>query len=371
MRPPESGAYSPEQVVDLALRHGIRVISWTYNDPVVWQEFVVETAGLAQKHGIKNLYKSAFFITPEAIDQLLPVIDIFAVSLKSANPEYYKKLTKGWVEPVMDGAVQVYKAGKHVEISNLMVTDLSDSEDDARRIADFVGTRLDASVPLHYVRFHPDYKMINTVRTPISRLEKAREIAKGMGIQHVYVGNVYDTDSVNTYCASCNHLQVTRYGLNADLVGLDAGGNCSKCGTHAGFKVLPGPAPERTYVSEPPASEKLNHAIFEWHGDIRALHVQVKNETDAPARIYTRRLNDGPPKWEVTTLKAGESYRYINAKSTIEERGVEVAIPAEGMRSSLHEVFDRAHFPTTQVGDGTLNGDVTPLPAYTGVGQIK
>lgn len=365
--------YSPEQVVDIALRHGIRVISWTYNDPVVWHEFVVETAGLAKKHGIVNLYKSAFFITPEAIEELLPVIDIFAVSLKSTDPEYYKKLTKGWIEPVKAGAEMVYKAGKHVEISNLMVTDISDTEEDARRLADWVGTSLDPNVPIHYVRFHPDYKMINTIRTPVERLERARAIAKEMGIKHVYLGNVYDTDSVNTYCAGCNHLQVTRYGLNADFVGLDPNGACAKCGLPAGFKMLDGKAPPRPTVSEPPASEKLHHAMFEWHGDVRALHVQVKNENDAPIRIYTRRFGDPAvaPSWEVTTLQAGESYRYINAKCTPAELGVEVAIPVDGVRSTLHEVFDRAHFPTVSVEAGTLNADVTPMPAYKGVGMVK
>lgn len=365
--------YTPEQVVETALRHGIRVISWTYNDPVVWHEFVVETAGLAKKHGIVNLYKSAFFITPRAIEELLPVIDIFAVSLKSTDPEYYKKLTKGWIEPVKAGAEMVYKAGKHVEISNLMVTDISDTEEDARRLADWVGNAMDVTVPIHYVRFHPDYKMINTIRTPVDRLERARVIAKEMGIKHVYLGNVYDSDSVNTYCAGCNHLQVTRYGLNAEFVGLDANGACSKCSLPAGFKMLPGKPAPRPTVSELPASEKLNHAMFEWHGDVRALHVQVKNETDAPARIYTKRFGDPAvaPAWEVTTLQAGESFRYINAKCTPAELGVEVAIPAEGMRSTLHEVFDRAHFPTVTVDAGTLNADVTPMPAYKGVGMVK
>lgn len=365
--------YTSEQVVETALRHGIRVISWTYNDPVVWHEFVVETAALAQKHGIINLYKSAFFITPRAIDELLPVIDIFAVSLKSTDPDYYKKLTKGWIEPVKAGAEQVYKAGKHVEISNLMVTDISDTEEDAKRLADWVGTDLDAHVPIHYVRFHPDYKMINTIRTPVERLERARDIAKGMGIKHVYLGNVYDSDSVNTYCSACNHLQVTRYGLNAEFVGLDLNGNCDKCGTPAGFKMLSSKPEPRPFVSEPPSDEKLSHARFEWHGDVRALHVQVKNENSEPIRIYTRRFGDEsvPVRWEVTTLAAGESYRYINAKSTPTELGVDVMIPTDGVRSTLHEVFDRAHFPTVTVDAGTLNDDVTPMPAYKGVGMVK
>lgn len=361
--------YTPQDVVDMALRHNIRVISWTYNDPVVWHEFVIDTARLAQKHGIKNLYKSAFFITPEAIEQLIPVIDIFSISIKSMDPDYYKKLTKGWIQPVLDGAVQAYKSGRHVELSTLMVTDVSDNEETARALANFVLEHMGPEVPIHFVRFHPDYKMLNTTRTPIARLEAARQVAKDLGMKHVYLGNVYDNDAVNTYCAGCNQLQVTRYGLNAQLVGIDAAGNCTACAKPAGFKVFPEAAVARPQVAELPADASLNKAHYAWDGDIRALHVQVRNDASDTQMIYTRRY--GAPgtsqAWDIIPLVPGESHRFIAAKSTPDEVGVEVAIPAN-IHSSLHQVFDRAHFPTTTVDQGTLNADVTPLPAFKGVG---
>lgn len=353
--------YTPEQVVDIAKRHGIRVISWTYNDPVVWHEFVTETAALARAAGILNLFKSAFFISAEAIERLLPVIDIFSISIKSMDPKYYRKLTKGWIEPVLEGTEQVFRAGKHVEVSTLMVTDLSDDENTARSVATFVGERLSPKVPLHFVRFHPDYKMTNTIRTPIDRLERAREVALGMGIENVYLGNAYDTDATTTRCRSCGQVQVTRYGLNARLVGVDSSAACTGCGTPTSLRLLDKCVPRET-VAELPGGVKV--ANFDWHGDVRSLHVQARNESDAEQVLYERRYGtETTPSWRVIRLQPGESYRFIAAKAAPGERGVEAAIP-DGVRCSLHEVFDRAHFPTVGVEAGSLNQDVSPLPSF-------
>jgi pyruvate formate lyase activating enzyme len=124
--------YTPEGIIDTAQRHGIRCLSWTYNDPVVWHEFVLDTARLAKEAGLINLYKSAFYITIEAVDELLPLIDVFSVSIKTTNPEYYRKITGGHLQPVLEATKYIFEAGKHVEISNLMVTDSSQAD---RRLA--------------------------------------------------------------------------------------------------------------------------------------------------------------------------------------------------------------------------------------------
>jgi pyruvate formate lyase activating enzyme len=360
--------YTPQEVVDIASRHGIRVISWTYNDPVVWHEFVTETAALAQQAGMINLFKSAFFISPEAIEELLPVIDIFSVSVKSMDPHYYRKLTKGWIEPVLDGTELVYRAGKHVEVSTLMVTDLSDDENTARAVATFVGERLDPSVPLHFVRFHPDYKMTDSRRTPVDRLEHARKVALDMGVHNVYLGNVYDNDATTTWCRSCKETLVTRYGLNAHLIGVTPDNTCANCGTRTPL-VLMDPTPPAPTVATLPDGMKV--ASLSWHGDVRSSHVQVRNDLATATVVYQRRYGDPAvgPDWLPLTLKPGESYRFAAAKATPAETGVEVAIP-DGVRCSLHEVFDRAHFPTVEAGSGTLNDDVSPLPSYAGIRQL-
>lgn len=357
--------YSPEDVIDIAKRHNIRCISWTYNDPVVWHEFILDTAKLARAEGMINLYKSAFYITPEAVDELLPFIDIFSISLKSIDPEYYRKFTKGRLEPVLDATKQVYKAGKHVELSTLMITDISDDEATARKVAGWILTELDAAVPLHYVRFHPDYKMTDTIRTPIPRLEHAREVALEMGMEHVYLGNVYDTPHSNTFCRGCNNLLVTRYGLNAQLRGLDERGHCTECKRDAHFRLLP-PAPAVAKVKDLPL-ENLEIKSFAWHGEIRSAHIQVKNLAAAATNVYHRRQHaDGQPQpWNVVTLKPGESYRFIMAKSNPDETGPELAVPPS-VQSNLHEVFDRAHFPTLSIEEiGVAKRDIAPLPLYS------
>jgi pyruvate formate lyase activating enzyme len=356
--------YTPEDVVNIALRHGIRCISWTYNDPVVWHEFILDTAKLAQEAGLINLYKSAFYISEEAVEELLPYIDIFSISIKSIDPEYYKKLTKGRLEPVLAATKQVHKAGKHVEVSTLMITDISDDEQTARKVGEWVLTELDSSVPLHYVRFHPDYKMTNTIRTPIPRLCRAREVGLDLGLEHVYLGNVYDTPYSNTYCRDCDSVLVTRYGLNARIIGLDDQGRCSSCGRDAHFRLMSANQPVPSVESISLEGLQVKH--LDWHGDVRSAHVQVRNTNSQPAEIYHRRLYaDGLNEpWKIIQLNAGESYRFIMAKGADHETGPEVAMPP-GVESNLHEVFDRAHFPTLAVEEiGIATRDIAPLPLY-------
>lgn len=362
--------YTPEGVVETALRHGIRCLSWTYNDPVVWHEFVRETAMLAREAGLINLYKSAFFISREAVEELIPYIDIFSISIKSIDPAYYRKYTTGWLEPVLEGAKMVFESGRHLEVSTLMITDISDDEETARKVADWVLTELDETVPLHFVRFHPDYKMRNTIRTPIPRLERAREIAIDMGVRNVYLGNVYDTPWTTTYCRTCDSVLVTRYGLNARNVGLDQSGRCSRCGTDAYFRLMP-PAPPREDVAQLP-ERCTSTRSFAWHGDIRSLHVQVRNSHGEPVDIFHRRVfeNGDQAGWTRITLDPFESYRFIIAKSREDEVGPEVALPP-GVESNLHEVFDRAHFPTLSVEETSQPDDIAPLPVFPGNQLIK
>ena len=358
--------YTPEQVVDLAQRHGIRCLSWTYNDPVVWHEFVLDTARLARSAGLINLYKSAFFISAEAIEELLPVIDIFSISLKSMSAEYYRRYAKGRLEPVLDGIRQVYRSGAHLEVSNLMITDLSDDEGSARQIAEWVLGELDAAVPLHFVRFHPDYRMTDRERTPIPRLVRACELARKMGCEHVYMGNVYDTPWSNTLCVGCGAELVHRYGLNATVVGLDEAGRCRACGRDAHIRSPLHAVAAPITVLKPEVLDGMDRRQYRWHGDIRSVHVLFANGGAASAVGYHRRLdsNGGAPHWRWIELRPGESFRFSIAKGDVDETGVEVAFPAS-VRADLHEVYDRAHFPTVSVDHGVADNDRSPLPIYS------
>jgi len=354
--------YTPESVIALARQYGIRCLSWTYNDPVVWHEFVRDTATLARQHGLINLYKSAFYITPEAIEELLPVIDIFSISLKSWDPLYYKKYTKGTLEPVLEGIKQVYAAGKHLELSTLMITGVSDNDETARKISTWVLANVGSATPLHFVRFHPDYRMRDTIRTPIPNLIRAREISLEMGVEHVYLGNVYDTPFSNTFCRGCDQLLVTRYGLNAWTVGLDDAGHCTRCQRDAHFKFLAPAVPPPSIEQLPPGVETRS---FAWHGDIRSLHVAAANDTGDPVEVYHRRTyQDGRPEpWRVVPLESGQTFRFSLAKGQGDEIGPIVAFPPS-VRTNLHEVFDRAHFPTVSIEQGKADNDRVPLPLF-------
>jgi pyruvate formate lyase activating enzyme len=356
-------SYTPEQVVDIAVRHGIRCLSWTYNDPVVWHEFILDTARLAKQAGLINLYKSAFYITPEAIDELLPYIDIFSISLKAVDEGYYRKITKGRLQPVLNGIKQVYDNGKHLELSTLMITDISDNEETAMKIADWMMENLDSTVPLHFVRFHPDYKMQDTIRTPVERLIRAREVARERGIEHVYLGNVVKTPFTNTFCRNCGAKLVDRFGLNAKIINLDENGCCTSCGHNAHFKFLPSNKPVPTTNS--PELNDYNVRTFNWHGDIVSVHIQVKNNAEQKTKIYHRRRNQNgnDDLWTVIFLIPGESFRLILSKSSNEEIGLEIAMP-QGLPNNLHEVFDRAHFPTVSIEEGMAQNDQTPLPIF-------
>lgn len=228
--------YTSQQVIDMALESNTKILSWTYNDPAVWFEYVIDTAKEAKKHGLLNLFKSAFFLTEEAVKELCKVIDVFAVSIKAIDEEYYKKFTKGWLGPVLENTKYVFEQGIPLEVSNLVVTDLTNNTEDYDKMIDFVLKELSPSVPLHFTRFHPDYKFTDGIKTPVEDVEFARNRAMERGLKYSYVGNVFESEGLNTYCPDCKELLISRYGLISHLeASLDDSGNCKKCGCKTGI----------------------------------------------------------------------------------------------------------------------------------------
>jgi len=355
--------YTPQQIVEYAVQHNIGILSWTYNDPVVWHEFIMDTARLAKQAGLKNLYKSAFSIGPQAIDELLEVMDIFSISLKSLDPTFYRKHTRGELQPVLDGIRQVHAArrtssdgGPHLEVSNLCVTGRNDNLDDARKVAEWMLENLDANVPLHYVRFHPDYKYTQVARTNIEFLEAARAQALSMGVKHVYLGNTPNTMSVNTHCGACGGLVFARAGdLRPTLT--PSGPRTVRCG-HCGHDVpvvvderLTALSEARAGLSNGGGRPSIEHVF---RTSIDAVHVEQPRESRVDYVFLD--ANDG-------VLSAGHSscLRFLVARP-----GPHVAklrLHAEDVTAlRLLEVFDRAHFPTMSV-EHSMSGSVDTPPA--------
>lgn len=349
-------AYSPAEVVDYALRHGIRILSWTYNDPVVWHEFVIDTARLAKKHGLKNLFKSAFYIGPKAVDELLEVIDIFSVSLKSLNDAHYRKHTGGRLEPVLDAIRQVYRArgtdgsGPHLELSNLCVTDRNDNLEDSDRVARWLLDNLDADIPLHYVRFHPDYKYTSVGRTSIPFLEAARRSALDLGVRYVYVGNVFDTPSVNTCCAACGERLVQRYGLTATTFLRQ--GRCPRCARPAPI-VLPWEGDGVTHHE--PDDAPLAELTHEFRGAVQSIHIQQDDESS----VYFQFVDAGGNP--IGARARSSCRRFLVSKASADAAGVRIQF-RPGRVPRILEVYDRAHFPTVDVTTGIAVSDDTPRP---------
>jgi pyruvate formate lyase activating enzyme len=202
---------SPEKVIDLALRNNVPSIAFTYNDPVIWGEFVVDISRLAREQGLKSVMVTAGYITPEARPEVYRYIDAANVDLKAFSERFYHKVTFSHLDPVLD----TLKWLKHetdiwFEITNLMIPGENDDPDETRRLCDWVLANLGDSVPLHFTAFHPDFKMIDKPRTPAATLKRARQIALSAGIKYCYVGNVFDDEGQTTRCPACGAAVIRR-----------------------------------------------------------------------------------------------------------------------------------------------------------------
>jgi pyruvate formate lyase activating enzyme len=335
--------YTPEQIVDMAVENGIKVLSWTYNDPVVWHEFVYDTAKLGRERGLTNLYKSAFYINEGPVKELLDVIDIFSLSLKSMNPDFYRKIAKGELQPMLDATKQVYDSGKHLEISQLLITDRNEGEEDIRKTVEWMLKELDADVPLHFVGFHPAYKYLNVERTSKERLLRAREIALEMGIKNVYIGNVYEDGMADTKCNSCDHTQVTRFGLTTEVVGLTEDSKCTNCGTASSIKFPHVGTEDRVQIEK--NWNTVSDRTYNWDEEVKSLHLVLPNDFEDTINIQVKHL--GTDIHREYKIGAGGLTRIIVSRATAEESGIEVTWDKDA-KLSFMPVLDRAHFPTSE-----------------------
>ncbi len=199
---------TPSDVVDMALKEGVKSISYTYTEPTIFFEFAYDTAKLAHSHGIKNVFVTNGFINPEPLKKIAPYLDAANIDVKSFQDVFYQKLcgVRGF-SPVLDTIRLAYGLGVHVELTNLLIPGWNTSSGQIRELCDWV-FGLDRQIPLHFSRYFPAYKM--TVEpTPVAVLENAYGVAKKVGLDNVYVGNVADGRQ-DTYCPSCGELLVER-----------------------------------------------------------------------------------------------------------------------------------------------------------------
>ncbi len=215
---------SSAETVELAVAGGSIGIAYTYNEPFIWFEFVLETAKLARKKKLRNVLVTNGYVNAEPLGELLPYIDAMNIDLKSINADFYKKTCKGSLEPVKKTIESSLKQC-HVELTNLLVTGKNDSETDLVKLIDYV-SGLGKDVPLHFSRYFPIYKSTEPA-TPAAALRFAEFTAKKK-LNYVYAGNL-DAEKNSTCCPKCKTELIRRNGFSVEI-NLLKGSNCFKCG---------------------------------------------------------------------------------------------------------------------------------------------
>jgi len=202
---------TPEQIVAAALKSSCKSISYTYTEPTIFFEFAYDCARLAHEKGIKNVFVSNGYTSPEAVKTIAPYLQGNNIDLKG-NDEFYKKICGARLQPVLDTIKLMKELGVWIEITTLIIPSYNDSEDILKWIAGFIKS-VDPAIPWHVTQFYPAYKLLDQPRTPIKTLRRAREIGLEAGLKYVYEGNVPGEGGENTYCPECGELLIERFGF--------------------------------------------------------------------------------------------------------------------------------------------------------------
>jgi pyruvate formate lyase activating enzyme len=223
---------TPEEVVDAALKNGCEGVTYTYNEPTIFIEFAHDIGILAHKHGLFNTFVSNGFMTPESIKMLSTFLDAITVDFKG-NGE--KKFMQKYIivfgpEPIFQSLLELKKLGIHIEITDLIVPKIGDNIEEARKLCKWIFENLGPDTPIHFLRFHPDYKLMHIPHTPVKTLEKHCKVAKEEGLRYVYIGNVPGHPLENTYCPECGAIVIERFGFEIRGWYLDENNCCKNCG---------------------------------------------------------------------------------------------------------------------------------------------
>jgi pyruvate formate lyase activating enzyme len=223
----------------MVARQNCKSVSWTYNEPTMWYEFTLEASRLLRKEGIPSIYVTNGYMSEGALRELAPSLDAMNVDVKAFTEDFYRTLTNGRLAKVLETCVLAKELGIWLELTNLVIPLKNDGDSELESFARWVVGSLGPDVPVHFSRFHPDYKMLDTRHTPVETLARASAIAKGAGLRYVYMGNIKTHDGENTRCSSCGELLIARMGYHvADKI--KNGTACPRCGTEAAIVRAPG-----------------------------------------------------------------------------------------------------------------------------------
>ncbi len=218
----------PDAIVAAARKSGAVLTAATYSEPVIFWEYVRDAAVAAGKAGLKPTVVSNGFIQEQPLKEVLPLLSAFKVDLKAFTEIFYEEQVRGRLKPVLEALKVIHGAGVWLEIVVLLVPTLNDSEDEIRRLAAWVAEALGPDVPVHFTRFHPTYRLTNLPPTPVPTLERAWRVAKGEGLNFVYLGNLPGHEAENTYCPGCGKIVIRRMGFRI-LENRLKNGHCAGC----------------------------------------------------------------------------------------------------------------------------------------------
>lgn len=218
----------PEEIIRYCREHDIRSVAYTYNEPAIFFEYAYDTARLAKEAGILNVYVSNGFETREALEKILPYLDAINIDLKSFRDDFYRRICGGDIDPVKENIRLLWEKGVWVEVTTLLIPGRNDTEEELTAIAEFL-VDISPDLPWHVSRFHPCYRMLDVLPTPVESLERAYAIGEKAGLRYIYLGNILHKKGENTYCPHCKSVVIQRSGYLVQ--NRLAGDRCPHCNT--------------------------------------------------------------------------------------------------------------------------------------------
>jgi pyruvate formate lyase activating enzyme len=219
----------PKKVADMAAKHNCRSIAYTYSEPIIFFEYMMDAAAAGHDRDVLSVVVTGGYITERPLKELCGAVDAIKVDLKAYSEDFYRDIINGTLQPVLDGLVTMRAAGMWTEIVYLVVPTLNDGDREFRELAKWIRANLGSDVPVHFTRFHPQYLLKNLPPTPVKTLERAKAIADAEGLNYVYLGNVPGHPGESTYCPGCGEVVVNRLGYTIQSIDVEKGA-CARCG---------------------------------------------------------------------------------------------------------------------------------------------